>query len=179
MSAHAATEEDRLMGVKVKGGSFSVLGMGINWERTAGDEKIAKTVIIFLEDRRLLFGNHHMEDEAHCVSSALECRTFLTTQIAETEPRKPLETTLKSMRAAFRQFVERGGPHGHNFQHHRFMHEADPFSLALGDLRTQVGEQLARIAWRYNIEIDDDLARILPPEDDETDPWWVVGFDRD
>jgi hypothetical protein len=83
------------------------------------------------------------------------------------------------MRAAFRRFVERGGPHGHNFQHHRSIYEADPFSLALGDLRTQVGEQLARIAWRYSIEIDDELARILPPEDDRTDPWGLVGFDRD
>lgn len=106
------------MGVKVSRGSFSVLGIGINWERTPGDEKIARAVIIFLEHRRLLFGNRHIEDEAYCVSSALECRTFLTKQIAETEPEKPLETTLKSMRAAFRQFVERGGPDGHNFQHH-------------------------------------------------------------
>lgn len=167
------------MGVKVSGGSFSVLGIGINWERVPDDERIARAVIIFLEDRRLLFGDRHLEDEAHCVSSALACRTFLTKQIAETEPGKPLETTLKSMRAAFRQFVERGGPHGCNFQHHRSMYQADPFSLALGDLRTQVGEQLARIAWRYDIEIDDELARILPPEDDGTDPWWPVGFDRD
>jgi hypothetical protein len=83
------------------------------------------------------------------------------------------------MRAAFRQFVERGGPDGCNFQRRRFMHEADPFSIALGDLRTQTGEQLARIAWRYNIEIDDELARILLPEDDGTDPSWLVGFDRD
>ncbi|PZS29481.1 MAG: hypothetical protein DLM61_12840 [Pseudonocardiales bacterium] len=173
------TEEDRLMGVKVSGGSFSVLGIGINWERAPGDERIARAVIIFLEDRRLLFGSRHIEDQAHCVSSALECRTFFTKEIAEAEPGKPLETTLKSMRAAFRQFVERGGPHGRNFQYHRSMSEADPFSLALGDLRTQVGEQLARIAWRYDIEIDDELARILPPEDDGTDPSWMVGFDRD
>lgn len=55
------------MGVKVSGGSFSVLGIGINWERTPGDERIARAVIIFLEDRRLLFGDRHLEGEAHCV----------------------------------------------------------------------------------------------------------------
>lgn len=48
-----------------------------------------------------------------------------------------------------------------------------------GDLRSQVGEQLARIAWAYDLEIDDQLARILPPNDDEGDPSWLVDFDRD
>jgi hypothetical protein len=71
-----ANEEGDRMGVRVSGGSFSVLGIGINWERTPGAEKIARAVISFLEDRRLLFGSRHIEDEAHCVSSALDCRTF-------------------------------------------------------------------------------------------------------
>lgn len=51
-----------------------------------------------------------------------------------------------------------------------------------GDLRAQVGEQLARIAWRYDIELDEQLAQILPPEDepdDGTDPSWLIGFDHD
>jgi hypothetical protein len=167
------------MGVKVSGGSFSVLGIGVNWERTAGDEAVARAVMTFLEDRRLLFGDRHVEDEGHCVASALESRKFLTDQITVASPGKPLEATLKAMRAAFRQFVERGGPHGHNFQHAHHSHQTDPFSLALGDLRSRVGEQLARIAWRYDIEIDQELARILPPEDDGTDPSWMVGFDDD
>lgn len=167
------------MGVKVSGGSFTILGIGLNWERTPGDEAVARAVVVFLEDRRLLFGERHIEDEAHCVASALECRSFLTNQILDAAPGKPLEATLKAMRAAFRQFVDRGGPHGRNFQHRYSIHETDPFSLALGDLRTQVGEQLARIAWRYDIEIDDELARILPPQDEADDPSWMIGFDHD
>jgi len=168
------------MGVRVSGGSVSLLGFGLNWERTAGDETVARTVLTFLEDRRVLFGERHVEDEADCVASALECRRFLTGQIAAASPGGPLEATLKAMRAAFRQFVERGGPFGRNFQHARWGHEADPFSLALGDLRARVGEQIARVAWRYDLEIDDELARILPPSDDDgSDPSWRIGFDRD
>jgi hypothetical protein len=64
MSADDATEEDGLMGVKVSGGNFSVLGIGINWERTLGDERIAKAAVItFLEDRFLLFGSRHIEEK--------------------------------------------------------------------------------------------------------------------
>lgn len=84
------------------------------------------------------------------------------------------------MRAAFRQFVERGGPDGVHFQGRRSMHSPDPFGLALGDLRSRVGEGVERIAWRYDLEVDYELARILPPTDDDgTDPSWLIGFDHD
>ena len=167
------------MGVRVSGGSVSILGFAIDWERTDGDERIARYVVGFLEDRRLLFGDRHFEDEGHCVASALECRALLTRQLAEAGLGRELEAALKAMRASFRQFVERGGPYGRNFQRHGHMYEADPFSLALGDLRAQVGEQLARIAWRYVLEIDDTLAAILPPDPDRDDVSWVPGVEDD
>lgn len=167
------------MGVRVSGGSVTILGFGIDWERTDGDERIARQVIGFLEDRRLLFGDRHVEDEAHCVASALQCRTFLTSQLGEVGLGPQLESSIKALRASFRQFVERGGPHGRDFQRRHLTYEADPFSLALGDLRSQVGEQLARIAWRYEIEIDDTLAMILPPDPDRPDPSWLPGFEDD
>lgn len=167
------------MGVKVSGGSFTVLGIGLNWERTPGDEAVARAVVIFLEDRRVLFGDRHMEDEDHCISSAQQSRSFLTVQITSASPGKPLEATLKAMRAAFRQFMERGGPHGMYFREKHWPHQADRFSLALGDLRAQVGEQLARIAWAYDLEIDEELARILPPEDHDDDASWFGDFSSD
>lgn len=34
------------MGVRVSGGSFSALGVGPNWERTDGDEAVARAVIV-------------------------------------------------------------------------------------------------------------------------------------
>lgn len=169
------------MGIRVSGGSISLLGFGIKWDLTESDKKVARAVLAFMEDRRLLFGNRHDEDEGHSVASALDCRTFLTAQIPMTTPGKPLEATLKAMRASFRQFVELGGPSGSKFWqqgHGRTGYGIDPYSLALGDLRSQIGEQIARIAWRYDLEIDEELARILPPNDDN-DPTWLPGFDHD
>lgn len=103
----------------------------------------------------------------------------MTTQISTATLGQPLEATLKALRAAFRQFVQLGGPHGDNFQHRRWVHEADPFSLALGDLRARIGEQLAHISWRYDLEINDEMARILPPKDDGSVPAWLIGFDHE
>ena len=51
-------------------------GFSINWDKAKGDKEIAEAVIAFLEDRRLLFGDRHAEDEMHCVQSAIEIRQF-------------------------------------------------------------------------------------------------------
>ena len=37
-------------------------GFSVNWEKVPGDEEVARQVITFLEDRRLLFGKRHGED---------------------------------------------------------------------------------------------------------------------
>jgi hypothetical protein len=57
------------------------LGFSVQWDYAEGDEEVARRVIIFLEDRRLLFGERHLEDEMHCLQSAIEIRYFLTTEL--------------------------------------------------------------------------------------------------
>ncbi len=61
---------------------IGAFGYSLNWEMVDGDDKIARAVIGFLEDWRLLFADRHIEDEMQCVASALEIREFLTDQIA-------------------------------------------------------------------------------------------------
>lgn len=165
--------------MKVNGASVSALGIGVglSWAVEPGDAAVARSVVAFLEDRRLLFGDRHVEDERHCIRSALECRAFLTRQIGASRRGGELEQQLKAIRSAFRRFVEQGGPQGVNFVQH-FGSSVDPFSAALGELRSRVGVSLAAIAWRYDLNVEEDLARILPPptdvEDDELS--WVPGF---
>lgn len=43
------------------------------------------------------------------------------------------------------------------------------FNGALGELRGVIGLHLARIAAQYGLDIEDDLARILPGADDGDD----------
>lgn len=58
-------------------------GFSVNWEKVPGDEEVARRVITFLEDRRVLFGMRHMEDEQYCVDSANQIRHFLTDQLSQ------------------------------------------------------------------------------------------------
>lgn len=160
---------------------LAAAGGTLTWTRTAGDEGIARAVVTFLEDRRLLFADRHVEGEYYCVRSALEIRAFLTEQIARAKPGKSLEASLRAMRAACRRFVEAAGPDGVHFRHHDHPYETDPFSLALGDLRSLIGVQLAAIAQVYDFTVEPDLARILPPIDRNDEPQdlsWIPGFDR-
>lgn len=161
------------MGYELSG--LSGFGFGISWKKTASDRAIARRVVTFLEDRRLLFGERHLEDELHCVASALQIRAYLTEEIAQAKPGKELTACLRAIRAACRKFVEAAGPHGRNFREHPgYGH--DPFFLALGDLRTGIGYQLAAILSQYPQDIEEGLATILPVVDEGDDylGWWPV-----
>lgn len=153
-------------------------GFSINWEKVPGDDKVARRVITFLEDRRLLFGKPHRVDEAHCIHSANETRRFLTGELGNAKDGRSLAESLRAIRSAMRAFVDAGGPCARNYSHHG-PDEADRLGLALGELRGLVGLHLAVIADQYSIEIEPDLGQILPPvvaRDD--DPSFVPGFEE-
>ena len=164
------------MGHKITG--VSGFGFGVDWTKVPGDEEVAHRVIAFLENRRLLFGSRHSEDQAHCVASAIEIRNYLTQELGSAKRGSSLSNSLRAIRAACRQFVEAGGPHGRNFMG-AAPWKADPFGLALGDLRTLVGVQVAMIASEYDVEVEPELAAIMPPslDSDEDDPSWLPGFE--
>jgi hypothetical protein len=142
---------------------LGAFGFSVNWEKVPGDEDVARRVVTFLEDRRLLFGERHVEDELHCVRSAIEIRRFLTDELTKAKPGRSLAESLRAMRVAMRSFVDAAGPDARNFRYHHG-HMTDRFSLALGELRSRVGLHLAVIADQYDIEVEPDLAQILPPD---------------
>jgi hypothetical protein len=156
------------MGYRLTGiGGF---GFSINWEKVPGDEDIARSVVTFLENRRLLFGERHCEDQMHCVNSAIQIRDFLTRELTNAKPGKSLDDSIRAMRAAFRKFVEAAGPNACNFGREYGPYGSDPFSAALSNLRTLVGLHLQVIAEKYGIDIEPELAHILPPD---------ISFDND
>ena len=99
-------------------GSVSSPWVGVRWTRTAGDKKTARRIVVFLEARRVLFADRHLEDERLCVESVLQIRQFLTEQIADCRPGRELEQTLRWMRNACRTFLDRAGPQGRHFNDH-------------------------------------------------------------
>jgi hypothetical protein len=154
--------------VRYRVNGFGALGISLNWEKVPGDEEVARAVISFLEDRRLLFGDRHVEDEIHCVQSANEIRRFVTSRIADAKPGRSLEASLREIRRACRQFMDRAGPNASNFRDRHFGPWTDLFSLAIGELRAIVGLHVALIATEYDLPVEPELASILPWEEDDS-----------
>jgi len=140
-----------------------------------GGQDVARRVIIFLEDRRLLFGRRHCEDERDCVRSAIEIRKFLTDELTRAKPGRSLSDSVRAMRVATRAFLNAAGPDARNFRYHGGA-QTDEFSLALGEPRSLVGLHVALISGQYGIEVEPGLAQILPPEV-EDDPSFLPGFE--
>jgi hypothetical protein len=144
---------------------------GVSWSPPPAEVTVARRVIAFLEDRRVLFADESIEVVEHCLRSVIEIRHYLTSeiqQLAESE----LCSSLRAMRAACRKFLEavddEGGIVVRYGQHHG--HWASwRFGGALGELRGVFGVHLARIAAQNGLDIEDDLARILPASDAEND----------
>ncbi len=108
----------------------------------------------------------------HCVDSVIEIRHYLTGEITGLGADDDIVGDLRAMRAACRRFVtdmgeleDRAGrllPRGSGTP-------SWMFTDALGQLRAVIGQHVAIIATKFGIDIEDDLASILPAADTNDD----------
>jgi hypothetical protein len=151
---------------RITGISTPIFGVSWNPENTERD--VAKEVIAYLEDRRVLYNPCEMECPDHCVQSVLQIREFLTSNIAKTVEKSELSNSLRAMRATCRKFLNTtDDPHGdlirYGFQ--RGHYASWKFLGALGELRGVFGIHLTKIAVAYGIDVEKELASIMPEED--------------
>ena len=141
---------------------------GVSWNPPEAERSVARRVITFLEDRRVLYVDSEMEIPGHCVESVLRIREFLTGEIALLPEDAELAASLRALRAACRKFlgvanddedrIVRFGAHpGH--------YASWKFNGALGALRGVFGVHLARLAAAYGLDVEDELASIFPQPD--------------
>jgi len=133
------------------------------------DVSVARRIIRFLEDRRVLYNDFAWEVPDQCTQSALEIRKFLTAELGNLKDGSELAGPLKSMRAACRKFL--------NDMHFEFGMRTRPtfgnrhnLYTALGELRSSFGVHVAFLAVQYGIDVEDELGTILPAEDVDQRP---------
>lgn len=138
---------------------------GAQWNPPESQRAIARRVIAFLEDRRVLFVPSEMEVPQHCVESILRIREFLTQELGALEPDKPIAQALRAMRAACRKFlttVEADDRRIIQFGAERNHYASWIFNGALGELRGVFGIHIASLAASHGLDVEGDLASILP-----------------
>jgi len=139
---------------------------GVSWTPPASEREAAKRVVAFLEDRRVLYNPSELEVPEHCVQSVIEIRHHLTSELQPLDTQDEMAKHLRSMRAACRKFLDtvqaddrydivRFGNSGGHYASWVFM-------SALGELRGVFGVHLAQLAAAYGLDMEDDLASILP-----------------
>lgn len=147
---------------------FSIPIFGMSWQPDESDIKVAKRIINFLEDRRVLYSPYDWEVPSHCVSSILEIRRMLTDEIGKLSQKKKLNEDLQLMRSACRKFLDELQQYkidtDRPFQMSSF--SGWVFYSALGELRGVFGIYISKIAVCYGIDIVGDLVRIIPIVDD-------------
>ena len=142
---------------------------GVSWQPTELEVAVARRIIAFLEDRRVLYAPDELEVPSHCVESILEIRRIITNELGGLGSASELAPSLRAMRAACRKFLDRVGTDGREnlIYANRHGHCASwTFYSALGEMRGTFGIHLARIASEFKLDMEDALASILPETDE-------------
>ena len=142
---------------------------GVQWTDPGPSEaEVVRRFLIFLEDRRVLFNPFQLEIESQVEHSIHQIRKECTKALQSLPSAAPACDAIRSIRGACRVF--------HDEQHEEFPHfDGDfhagrgrpGFFVALGAFRATVGYQVAILAGRHNIDLEGDLASILPQQDTE------------
>lgn len=143
---------------------FSTPLFGVSWNPAKADVVIAKSVILFLEDRRVLYVPYMVEEPDRVIQSVLTIREFLTQTLVQGQMGKELENNLRGMRAACRKFLD-DHPHDQRHLHYRDVE----LNQSLGEFRGVIGQYIAMLSVSYGIDIDKPLDTVLPVADEVDD----------
>lgn len=151
---------------------FSIPVFGIQWNPVEPEVTKARRVIAYLEDRRVLYTPGSMEVADHCVQSVLEIRRFLTAEIGTLDSDTELAKYLRAMRSACRKFLidisdDDDGGNIVTFARHRGHWASWKFYGDLGLMRGVFGLYIALIASSYGLDVEGELASIVPSIEDD------------
>jgi hypothetical protein len=172
--------ESQSLGSRLSG--ISILGFGASWKPPEPERDVVRSILTVLEDKRVLYEDYNFENQGDVNQSLNNIRAVLTDGIDRVSDKSPAAQAFRIMRAACREFLKQ--PHSHpvlgkvvrrmivgppgdgpqSIVEEPIISNEDNFFAALGKLRGIFGQQLADIAYLYRIDLEEQLASILPPE---------------
>jgi hypothetical protein len=146
---------------------FSIPGFGLQWSPPDNERKTVRELLTFLEDRRVLYTPGNLEVAGEVEQSVLAIRQHCTQSLAELPEQSRAVSCVRMIRAACRTFLDQPRADFRNLYPRDFGLDryGAGFFTALGELRARVGVQIAILAVRYEIELEAELASIVPLED--------------
>lgn len=141
---------------------------GVSWNPPEPEIAVARRIVTYLEDRRVLYAPSEMEVPHHCVESVLDIRRYLTDELSGISSGGEIADTIRALRAACRKFLNTVGERRETVTYGAQMgHWASwVFNGALGEMRGVFGVHIAKLAASYGLDVEDELAAIIPEEID-------------
>lgn len=144
---------------------------GISWNPPKMESKIAEKVIIYLEDKRVLYNPYDLEMPDHCIQSVDDIRKFLTEQLFDAKKDGELSYNLRAMRSACRKFLDMTTMNSNYFSRQNGRVDSNLgmggqmlFYSGIGELRGTFGVLIAQVLVMYGIDCESELLTILPLE---------------
>ena len=134
---------------------------GVSWNPSKSDRERIKRFLTFLEERRVLFNPYHLEVPIWVSESIIEIRARITDLIPEFDENSEVVEILKTMRSACRRYLDRT----FKLQSKRYMN--DLLVQNLIEMRSVFGICIAKLSMMYGINIEEELADIIPLINDE------------
>jgi len=153
---------------RITGFSIGPFG-GLQWaEPGLTDKEKVRRFLIFLEDRRVLYNPDALEVRSQVEESVKQIRETCVGTLQELGEGDFAVVPIRAIQQACRRFQDES--------HMVFRllmtcpHMNDPnagFFTALGAMRATIGYQVALLAGHYDLEVSEQLARILPFDIDQ------------
>lgn len=138
----------------------SVPIFGIQWQPTTPQVKVARNLMRELEDKRVLYRPEDMEGANHCIQSVMDMRQKLTTSMQQVDTNAPLYKQLQKIRRASRDFCDVVG--SQKFDAAPIPVQKSLLGRELARFRQIVGGSVGAISIAYGLDVEDELASIIP-----------------
>lgn len=143
---------------------------GLQWADPGPTEReIVRGFVVFLEDRRVLYNPFDLEVPSQVDHSVHEVRHQCTETLQRLGENAFAAVPIRAIRAACRRFHDDQSEEFRFFDQRWHHHDGSPgFFVALGAFRAVVGQQVALLAAHYDLDIEGDLASVLPQPENGT-----------
>ena len=142
---------------------------GVQWSDPGpSDRERVRGFLVELEDRRVLYNPDWLEVRHQVDTSIVEIRRVCTEALKTFSPSDFATVPIRNIRAACRRYLDDAATEFRHVGFHPNHHQMSAGAFfALGAFRASVGQEIARLAGHYDIEIEGDLATIAPEVDEE------------
>ena len=125
----------------------------------------ARRLIVFLEDRRVLYQRNQLTP-LWANQSVIKIREQLTSELAKLDKKSDLAKSLAEMKKACHKYLDTTEALGLGRDESRVnelsREEQDNFLVTLNELRDVFGSRVAQISIQFGINVEGELATIFP-----------------